>query len=61
MQNAPHAPDLQRSDEEIINNLELLINLDVLEESDLWGDLAGLVIPESPVSKDGPDILESEK
>ena len=47
-----------KADEEIINNLDLLINLEVLEESDIWEDLAELV---TMATKDEPNLPESEK
>ena len=48
----------QKTDEEIINNLDLVLNLETLEESDLWADLTGLI---NLVDEEAIDNLESEK
>lgn len=48
----------QKIDEEIINNLDLVLNLETLEESDLWVDLTGLI---NLVDDEALDDLESEK
>lgn len=50
---------IQKADEEIINNLELLLNLEALEESDIWDDLAELVT--SDVKDEEALPPESEK
>ena len=49
---------VSKADEEIINNLELLLNIEVLEDSDIWDDLAELVKMDS---LDEPSLPESEK
>lgn len=46
------------ADEEIINNLELLLNFEVLQESDIWDDLTDLVKIDMP---DESSLPESEK
>lgn len=50
--------DVVLTDEEIIKNLDLVMNLEILEESDIWGELTDLVTTEE---QDTSDILESEK
>lgn len=52
----------QKVDEEIIKNFDLMMNLEVLEEVDLWNELLTLVnLSESLSDKDALDTLESEK
>lgn len=48
---------VSQSDEEIIKNLDLLLNIEVLEESDIWDDLAELV----NMDNQELSLLESEK
>lgn len=49
--------EIQKTDEEIIKNLDLLMNLEVLEEPELWDDLVAIVISD----EDADAALESEK
>lgn len=49
---------VNKADEDIIKNLDLLLNIDVLEESDIWDDLADLVKMDVPDESSHP---ESEK
>lgn len=49
--------ELQKTDEEIINNFDLVVNLEVLQESEIWDDLIDFVIPDG---SDAPGVLESE-
>lgn len=58
LQNNTKNLDTQKTDEEIINNLDLVLNLETLEESDLWADLTGLI---NLVDEEAIDDLESEK
>lgn len=55
---ATAAVKVNKADEDIINNLELLLNIEVLEESDIWDDLAELVKMDA---QDEPVLPESEK
>lgn len=50
--------DVKRTDEELIKNLDLVMNLDVLEESDIWDELTDLVTTQD---QDESDILESDR
>lgn len=58
LQNNTKNLDTRKTDEEIINNLDLVLNLETLEESDLWADLTGLI---NLVDEEAIDDLESEK
>lgn len=49
---------VNKADEEIIKNLELLLNIEVLEESDIWDDLAELVKMDE---ENEPSLPESGK
>ena len=50
--------DTQKIDEEIINNLDLVLNLETLEYSDLWNDLTDLI---NLIDEESVDLLESDK
>lgn len=58
LQNNTKNLNTRKTDEEIINNLDLVLNLETLEESDLWADLTGLI---NLVDEEAIDDLESEK
>ena len=49
---------VNKADEDVINNIELLLNIEVLEESDIWDDLAEFVKMDA---QDEPVLPESEK
>lgn len=57
-ENVDSKANVSKADEEIIRNLELLLNIEVLEESDIWDDLAELV---NMNNQDEPGLPESEK
>ncbi len=57
-ENVDSKASVSKADEEIIKNLELLLNIEVLEESDIWDDLAELVNIDT---QDEPILPESEK
>ena len=57
-ENVDPKASVSKADEEIIKNLDLLLNIEVLEESDIWDDLAELVDMDS---QDKPSLPESEK
>ncbi len=57
-ENVDSKANVSNADEEIIKNLDLLLNIEVLEESDFWDDLAELVKMDS---QDEPSLPESKE
>ncbi len=50
--------ETKKTDEEVIKNLELLLNIEVLEDADIWDEVMSVLISNA---KDSEDLLESEK